>query len=831
MIGIVGHLSLILAFVAALGSVWAFARAASTAPLAPDARALSLRTGRWAWTAQTVGVTVASLVLWVLLFGHRFDYAYVYQYTARSLPLHYLFSAFWAGQEGSFLLWILCTAFLGHSILKWSPASWRAPVMAIVALCQMFLLSMIVGLKFGSLHLGSSPFLALAEKFPDAPMLQTPGFVPADGNGLNDLLQNPWMAIHPPTLFVGFATLLAPFAFALAALWQRRYTEWVRPALPWLTMGLLILGIGITLGGYWAYVTLSFGGYWAWDPVENSSLVPWIVGVAALHSMLVQKKRAGAQRAALVLTILTFVLVVYSTFLTRSGILGDVSVHSFVDLGLSGQLVVWIGAMALGSAALLAMRWRELPRPEREAPALSREFLTFTGALLLCALAAVIIVGTSAPILGRIFRDEPSAVPISFYNAWSLPLMAAILFFVSMGMLFWWNRMTVEQVNRALVRPLALALASTVAVVLLTPFAARSMASPAPATPDSPVTKAAMLDGLGVFWGQHGTGILMLLVVFVAFFALFSNAGVAWRIGRGNWKMAGGALAHVGLALTILGVVSSSGFSTPLAVASGMAMPTVGGTSRDNFVLNRGETREIGDYTVTYATREKTPEGHDLFVLNLAQGDRTFTLRPVAFQNPQGQWIQHPDVRVGVAGDVYAAVTPAAMFEVPDTARKGGTVELARGASTVIGADAYRLAFEGYETEVPEEALRGIPRDSIEVAVAARVVATNLATGETQTLRPVYLVTKGGRQSYVQNRVPDWGLGLAFTGMNVDDGKVTLVVDGVQVTPDDWIVVQAYEKPLIGLVWFGIALLSLGFCVSYVRRIREVAGRKTLATS
>ncbi len=176
-------------------------------------------------------------------------------------------------------------------------------------------------------------------------MLQVKGFVPQDGNGLNDLLQNPWMVIHPPTLFTGFAMMLAPFAFAVAGLWTRRYTEWIKPAMPWLLMATLVLGVGITLGGYWAYVTLSFGGYWAWDPVENSSLVPWIAGVCGLHAMLVYEKahrRTGAPSAS---RWRRFMLVVYSTFLTRSGILGDMSVHSFVDLGLSNQLLVWILAM------------------------------------------------------------------------------------------------------------------------------------------------------------------------------------------------------------------------------------------------------------------------------------------------------------------------------------------------------------------------------------------------------------------------------------------------------------------------------------------------------
>src|SRR5690606_7323972 len=173
--------------------------------------------------------------------------------------------------------------------------------------------------------------------------------------------------IHPPTLFIGFASMIVPFAYAVAGLWTRRYTEWVRPALPWALFSTVILGIGIMLGGYWAYVTLSFGGYWAWDPVENSSLVPWIVAVAAVHTMIAQKKSRSNHRAAILLSIVAYMLIIYSTFLTRSGILGDISVHSFVDLGLSNQLLIWILAMAIVGFGLYAARHRELPVPEREA--------------------------------------------------------------------------------------------------------------------------------------------------------------------------------------------------------------------------------------------------------------------------------------------------------------------------------------------------------------------------------------------------------------------------------------------------------------------------------
>jgi cytochrome c-type biogenesis protein CcmF len=164
----------------------------------------------------------------------------------------------------------------------------------------------------------------------------------ADGNGLNPLLQNYWMVIHPPTLFFGFATTIVPFAYAIAALWKRDYTGWLKPALPWGLVSVMVLGTGIIMGGFWAYESLSFGGYWAWDPVENASLIPWLILIAGVHVMLIYKHSGNALNVSFILILLTFILVLYATFLTRSGILGNSSVHSFTDLGMSGQLLVFI---------------------------------------------------------------------------------------------------------------------------------------------------------------------------------------------------------------------------------------------------------------------------------------------------------------------------------------------------------------------------------------------------------------------------------------------------------------------------------------------------------
>jgi cytochrome c-type biogenesis protein CcmF len=806
MLGTIGHLLILIAFIACGLSGFAFFQAAQYRNGSSDWR----RIARAAWGIMTGCVVIASAILIYLIRTHQFQYAYVYQYSSLNLPDRYLFSAFWAGQEGSFLLWILYTGFIGFLLMR-SSRSFEAPVMAVIAFCQVFLLSMVVGLSMGPISIGSSPFAMLYERFPDAPIFQqNPGFVPTDGNGLNDLLQNYWMMIHPPTLFVGFATMIVPFAFAVAALWQRKYTEWVRPALPWTLFATLVLGFGIALGGYWAYVTLSFGGYWAWDPVENSSLVPWLVAVAAIHTMIAQKKSGSNHKAALFLTILSFMLIIYSTFLTRSGILGDISVHSFVDLGLSGQLLIWILAMAVVAFGLFAFRFRELPAPKRESNLLSREFMIFSGAMLICTAAAVILLGTSAPIFGRIFRDNPSAVPIEFYNKWTLPLSIGFVFLAGLGQLFWWSKMTVDNVNRVLLKPIALSVVSTVAVLAFTPFVERTV-RPVQAITDAvpAVAEAALASGLGEIWSSYGTGLLMLLLVFSAFFALYGNGMVLWKIGRGNPKMAGGAVAHIGFMLAVLGIIASSGFSNPLS-RDGITM----GDNRDNFILERGETKSVGGYQVTYRDQEPTPEGYMSYVLDFqAANGKAFTLKPVVYKSTKEQWIQHPDLQMYAEKDIYAAVSPAAMFMPAEGT--AGQLTLARGDSALLGNNEYMLRFTGFDLNIDQTMLP----DSTEIAVAAVLELTNLQSGEMHTMRPVYLVMAGGRQQYIQNRDLDWNLAVTFTGMNVDTGEINLLLEGVQVAPEDWLVVQAYEKPFINLLWIGIILLTAGMSLSMYRRI------------
>ena len=825
----IGSVSILVAFVGALVALVAYTLAARAA--APADRAAWTRIGLGAWAALVAGTVVASGVLWALLFGRAYGTAYVFQQTSNAMPFRYTLSAFWAGQEGSFLLWILMTALVGAVLARWGARrrglgesavatrdAFGAPVMAVVALCAAFLLSMVVGVKLGGLAIGASPFAPLAEKFPDAPMLQVAGFVPADGQGLNDLLQNPWMAIHPPTLFVGFTLTMVPFAFAVAGLWTRRYTAWVRPALPWALGASAVLGCGIMMGGYWAYETLSFGGWWAWDPVENSSLVPWLVGVAGLHAMIVQKRTAAGHKAALILSVLAFQLVIFSTFLTRSGVLGDVSVHSFVDLGLYNQLLVWIVSIGVVGFGFYAARYRELPSPKTPPATLSRESMLFTGALLLALTALVILLGTAAPIFGQVFRDNPSAVPIAFYNTWTLPLGVAIAFLAGLGQVFWWRKMTVEDVNRVLMRPLALTVASTAAVVLTTPFVRETVRPAAPA--ELTASQAGVLGAS--FLQTHGTSLLLLLLLFSSFFALYGNLGVLWRVGRGNPKLAGGSLTHVGFALMLLGIFGSSVFNDPVGDGTGADIQG----SRDNVVVPRGQTVSADGYTITFTGTELNEEGLQAYLLDW-EGPRgeAFQTRNVVYKDSRGQWIQRPDVREGFVRDLYVAVFPSAMSDSGAEAADGEpeAVELARGDSTVLqvaGQDAFRVRFEDYELGV-DYAAAGIDEAELDLAVASRLVVTDLRTDSTRTLRPVYAITTDGRQLVVQNRAVDWGLGVSFVGMEVDRDAVRLTFDGAEPAEADWVVVQAAEKPFISVLWLGTLVLLAGFGLAIARRMGE----------
>jgi len=306
--------------------------------------------GRRFFQLQAFAVVSIFVILFYIIFSHRYEFYYAWKHSSNALPVYYMISCFWEGQEGSFLLWMFWNATIGL-VLTRKAGSWESPVMAVVGLAQFALATMLLGFEWGELHIGSTPFALFrdikADMIANIPVLEGKAkylMALKDGNGLNPLLQNYWMVIHPPTLFLGFALTVVPFAYSIAGLWMRRDREWLKPALKWSLLCVGVLGVGIVMGGFWAYESLSFGGYWAWDPVENASLMPWLIMAAAAHMILISRNTGRHLFTSHLLIQLSYWLVLYATFLTRSGILGDASVHSFTDLGLSGQLLLFMFA-------------------------------------------------------------------------------------------------------------------------------------------------------------------------------------------------------------------------------------------------------------------------------------------------------------------------------------------------------------------------------------------------------------------------------------------------------------------------------------------------------
>jgi cytochrome c-type biogenesis protein CcmF len=514
--------------------------------------------------------------------------------------------------------------------------------------------------------------------------------------------------------------------------------------------------------------------------------------------------------------------------------LGDVSVHSFVSLGLYNQLLLWIAVLGTLGIGLFTVRFRELPTPDEEPRTLSREFMVLSGAVLLCATAAVIILGTSAPIFGQIFRDNPSAVPQSFYNKWTLPLALGFVFLAGLGQLFWWKKMDVATVNQVLFKPIVLATASTIAILLFTPFAEQALVIPAGSGGTVQTASASLLGGLKDFWAAYGQAIQMLLLLFVGFFSLFGNGTVLWRTLRGNPRMAGGALSHVGFALMILGVIASSGFDRALPRIGEPYSADEDQMPRDNFVVAKGQARTVNGYRVTYRGKTTTERGRGQYILDVRDPKgRSYTLTPVAYQGSGDQWFKHPAVKAFIEKDLFLAVTPK---EATGIGQKkgppGGEFQLAEGDSTLLGGQEYAVAFHGFEVlKGPGGAMERtatderVPEDA-QMAVGARLRITNLDTRETRALMPIYVVMNDNSQRYVENRVKDWNLRMAFTEMDANTGKATFAVEGVDVMPDNWVVVQAYTKPLISILWIGIIVLTLGFVVSIARRVQDIRFRR-----
>ena len=536
------------------------------------------RSFRLAYGALAVSIGLAVILLFRAILSHDFRYDYVIGYSSRDLPPIYLVSAFWGGQEGTYLLWAFLAVLLGFLLARkkaWNPAAVMAGYTGTIGLLILFMMNR-----------NGDPF-----------RLAT--VVPADGRGLNPLLQDPWMASHPPIIFLGYAALTVPGVLAWVAAWKRDDVGWVTPALRWALAGFLTLGVGIIMGAVWAYKVLGWGGFWGWDPVENASLIPWIVSVALIHGLLVQGATGALRTTNLVLGAAAYILVLYATFLTRSGVLADFSVHSFPAGSIYGWLVAaLVGTVAVSVVSLLLRKARPgTPMETRLAWP-----LILTATIVVFAISgALVLLGTSWPIITSAF-GKPATQNAGFYNQVNLPMYILLLLALGLGPFLAWSPMPRAAWMRRFLVSVVVAIVGT---------------------------------GIAVALGGRGIGSLVLF--FAAILALASNLARFVEVARRRFLHAGAAVAHVGFALMFVGIVAGEGWDRKIDVR-----------------LPLGEPAAAFGRTITYTGYVDGSDPKDQWAIKVQEtGGAVVDARLTMYTLDNGQSFKKPAILRRASGDLY----------------------------------------------------------------------------------------------------------------------------------------------------------------------------------
>lgn len=732
--------------------------------------------------AGVFGTLAATALSWILLLAlfamHRFEFAYVNNYSSSDLEPFFTIAATWAGQPGSFAIWSLWTAIIAV-LLVGRGRHFEPYVLIIISLCIAALLGFTLVLN---------PFKPNFD--PDTGLVLSP----PDGRGLNPLLHNFWMIIHPPILFWGFALALVPFAFALAGLLRHDYDTWVTHALPWTLGAWAFLGLALLLGGYWAYETLGWGGYWGWDPVENSSLVPWLLLTALLHGMLVQRSHGSLRRTNIVLAIWSFLMVFYSTFLTRSGVLANFSVHSFVEEGIYGIMLAFMLLLVVASMGVLVLRWRDIPSKPLSDSFLSRDNFFVLGMLTLVIIAIVVTLGTSMPlisaipgvghnlqnILGSAFEiDDGSAMggePLtdgrftmatSFYKVTTPPLGIIAVVLLILGPLLGWRDTNLRKLLLSLRIPALIALVVTCVALFL------GVRDPLPLAYIS----------LGTFAG----GVNLLMIV---------------RTLRSGWLRIGGYLAHVGLSILLIGVVGSSAYASP----------------DERLSLEAGDTVKFHDYAITFNAWKQTDNGGGVLDLTVRRGNEVFSAQPQLYIDERmGSTIQNPSIKSYLWQDLY--ISPAEYVPEFNPSRP----VIGAGNSTTMGP--YSITFEDFE--IDQTAM--MSGKDLEVGAKLKVTYE----GQESTVIPQLIVAldpESGQTKFEPKAATLPG-GQTIALVNLDAAQKVVILqaqgEGVEDLPVQpaKAVIAVSVKPVVLLVWVGLIVGVLGGVIAAVRRYLEGEAR------
>ena len=811
-IGNLGHFFVLLAFVASLIATIGYYKTSRTTDLIE--KASWLRFSRTVFAVQAIAVLTVFFTIFVICKNHYYEYLYAFKHTSNELEPKYLLACIWEDQSGSFLLWSIWHCLLG-SILIWKSKDpiaigWEAPVMTVVSLAQAFIALMLVGVYIFDIKIGNSPF-ALTKNEIEAPFFAMPDYLvrltrmhEENRMGLNVLLRNYWMVIHPPILFLGFASTIIPFAYAYAGIQSKRFADWVKPALPWALFSACVLGVGVMMGGKWAYESLNFGGYWAWDPVENAALVPWMVLVSGLHCMVIFRATGQSLRASYLFCILTFVLILYATFLTRTGILGDTSVHAFVEAGLPMKILIGsFGlAFALPALTLFFANYKKIPSVEKEERISSREFWMFIGALVFFLAAFFIIAKTSWPVIYNWFhKDKIAAGENEEYSYNKVVVLIAVIIGIlsAIAQYFKYKSTPSGYTIKKIAVPTIVAIVITVLVAIF-----------------YPITYYKETAGfLGAIYAA----------LFAGIYAVVSNASYIWIGMKGNIKSAGGSVAHVGFFLMLVGMLISAGNKktisdnrvTGMNLAVGIDPQTKKQDNPlDNLTLARDMPTRMGPYTVTYLKDSAGAEKDKvIYKLLFERKDpltqavaETFYLYPDVYIMKGGGMSSNPDIRNYLNRDIFTYISYAvnkketdhdtAQFKTTEV-NLGDTIYYSKGFMVLDKVSGDKPTENNGDFKLVA-ALSVTSKDSLHYKTFPAI------TGNATTT----FVDNQDDTLYAQN------LYVRFAGIGTQKKFKIAIRETDKLI--DFIAVKAYIFPYINLVWFGLVLMAIGFIMSIIKR-------------
>ncbi len=802
--GQVGHFFVLLAFVASLVSSIAYFYA-SALKNETEKRSWILF-ARGAFFIQFASLLTVFITIYYLCSHHYFEYLYAYKHASKELEPRYLLACIWEGQEGSFILWSLWHCVLG-SILIFTSKKREAPILSIITMAQFVLLMMIVGIYIGDTRIGSSPFVLTRNEI-NGPIFSQSNYLSfiKDGIGLNVLLRNYWMVIHPPILFLGFASTIVPLGFAYSSLSSKNLTDWVKPALPWTLLSCCVLGVGIMMGGKWAYESLSFGGYWAWDPVENAALVPWMILISGLHCMAVYNSTGNALRASYFFIILGYFFVLYSTFLTRTGILGDTSVHSFTEAGLAMNVLIgiYVVAISLPMLALFIVRYKKIPSIQKEENISSREFWMFIGSLIFFLAALFIIAITSLPVYNKVFGTkyaDPQDREFTYNKV--LVLVAFIVgLLTALSQYLKYKSTDKKYLIKKMAMPLIAATLISVLMVIFYP----------------------------IEYTKKGPGFLIAiyLALFACIFSVIANAAYLKIVLKGNLKAGGAAIAHLGFALMIAGMLISSGNKKVISDNSktGLFLPfdkdPTGREPNDpmeNLTLVKDVPTPMGNYMVTYVGDstglEKTRVFYNIHfkktdsVTNKVKED--FTLTEDVYQMRDNNLSSNPGTRHYFTHDIFTYIST--------TSVKNKSADTAQFKIHEMGLNDTAFYSKGFLVlnnvlKNPDSGrFHFTPNDT--ALVADITVYAN--DGSKIKAYPALTITNQ-QINFIDDTLARQNLYLNLAGLTADK-KFKIGIKESEVLTD-FITLKAYVFPYINLVWAGLLIMACGFIVSICRRTK-----------